>query len=97
MSILTFAKDCYSNESYKSLKGTIVNSLNKTKNFKLIDAASSYSLVEELCKSSESLCLSSASAEGPQSTLVGTSVSISSATVINKQEYLCMVMVTMVN
>ena len=82
--ILKFAKDCCSDKSFKSLKERIANSLDKTRDSKMIGATSSSNLIEELCKSAKSLSLSSASSEGPQSMLVGTSVSISPAAVVNK-------------
>ncbi|QDH18952.1 hypothetical protein wCauA_05140 [Wolbachia endosymbiont of Carposina sasakii] len=84
LSILKFAKDCCSDKSFKSLKERIANSLDKTRNSKMIDATSSCNLIEELCKSARNLNLFSASTEGPQSTLVGTNVSISPAAVVNK-------------
>lgn len=84
LSILKFAKDCCSDKSFKSLKERIANSLDKTRNSKMIDATSSCNLIEELCKSARNLNLSSASTEVPQSTLAGTSVSGSPVVVINK-------------
>lgn len=63
----------------------------------MIDATSSYNLTEELCKSVKSLSLSSASTEGLPSTVIGTSVSIALATVINKYEYLCIAIMKIVN
>lgn len=84
LSILKFAKDCCSDKNFESLKKRIANSLDKTKDSKIIGSTSSSNLIEELCKSAKSLRLSSASSEGPQSMLVGTNVSISPAVVVNK-------------